>query len=216
MSWPRSNVLSANDISNWFSERAAAFKGRACDLGQQSASAGARPCPTGSHSSCFRCTGSIATYLLFIALSCFVCDQPHTYVVLENNYSRSTAPLVVYHAFWQAVSFQTPVPPESSSDPQDTIPASANTAYAVLAPGWDITSSTAPTSLIAIQSRHGFEVHLNNTLHIPVDDTTFVGNCAAGSFLTQEQADFITQRVFASDFEGLSYDATTCTTSGGP
>ena len=175
-----------------------------------------RACQAGSHSSYFRSTGSIATCLLFIALSCSGCDQPHTYVVLENNYPRSTVSLVVYHAFWQAVSFQTPVPPESSSDPQDTIPASANTAYAVLAPGWDVTSSIAPTSLIAIQSRNGFEVHLNNTLHISVDDTTFVGNCASGSSLTQEQADLITQRVFASDFEGLSYDAATCTTSGGP
>ena len=57
-------------------------------------------------------------------------------------------------------------------------------------------------------------MHLNNTLHIPVDDTTFVENCSAGSSLTQNQADFITQRVFASDFAGLNYDAQTCTTTG--
>ncbi len=172
-----------------------------------------RVCPARSHTSYFRCTGSIATYFLFIALSYSGCDQPHTYVVLENQYPRSTTPNVVYHAFWQAVSFQTPVPPESSSDPQDTIPASANTAYAVLAPGWDVTSSSAPTSLIAIQSRNGFEVHLNGTLHIAVDDGTFDGNCASGSFLSPDQADFITQRVFASDFEGLRYDPASCTTA---
>ncbi len=169
--------------------------------------------PGAPHSSCFRGTGLTATYFLFIALCCSGCDTPHTYVVLENNYPRSTVPLVVYHAFWQAVSFQTPVPPGSSLDPQDTIPASANTAYAVLAPGWDVTSSTAPTYLIAIQSRNGFEVHLNDTLHIVVDDGTFEGNCASGSFLSPGQADFITQRVFASDFAGLRYDAASCATT---
>lgn len=169
--------------------------------------------PARSHCSCFPRTGSIATYFLFIALSCSGCDQPHTYVVLENNYPRSSVPLVVYHAFWQAVSFQTAVPPGSSSDRQDTIPASLNTAYVVLAPGWDVTSSTAPTSLVALQSRNGFEVHLNDTLHIVVDDERFAGNCDSGSFLSPEQADFITQRVFASDFAGLSYDAASCTTT---
>ncbi len=159
-----------------------------------------------------RAPGSLV-WALLIAAAPVGCDQPHTYVVLENNYPRSAVPLVVYHAFWQAVSFQTPVPPGSSSDPQDTIPASANTAYAVLAPGWDVTSSTPPTSLIAIQSRNGFEVHLNDTVHIAIDDGTFDGNCASGSFLSPDQADFITQRVFASDFAELSYDPASCATA---
>jgi len=145
------------------------------------------------------------------------CDSPQTFVVLDNHYPPAAMPpLVVYRALWQAVSFQTAVPPGSSSDPQSTVAASANTAYVLLAPGWDPKSSTQPTSFLVLQSIDGFEVHLNNTLHIPVDDMTFVGNCAAGSFLSQGQADFITQRVFASDFAGLSYDAATCTTTGGP
>lgn len=145
------------------------------------------------------------------------CDTPETFVVLDNHYpSATTNPLVVFHAFWQAVAFTTPILPGSSSGPQTTVAASPNTAYVVLAPGWDPTSSAPPPSLIVLQSRSGFEVHLDNTLHIPVDDTTFVGNCAARAFLTQDQADFITQRVFAGDFAGLSYDAATCTTTGGP
>jgi hypothetical protein len=148
------------------------------------------------------------------------CDKPNTIVVLDNDYPPSTTNgRIVYHAFWQAVSFTTPVPPDSSSDPQTTVPASANTAYVILAPGWDPTADGAastPTSFIVLQSRNGFAVHINSTLHIPVDDSTFVGDCAAGSLLTQDQADFITQRVFASDFAGLSYDAGTCTTTGGP
>ena len=265
MSGPRSNVLSANDISDGLSEedemsvtqtrrnlqllpkRAADFYDRACgrqngracyNLGvlimvgglgvpdaPKTAALFRQGCELGFVNSCtnlgvvcrvttmIKQLKRIATYFLFIALCCSGCDTPHTYVVLENNYPRSTAPLVVFRAFWQAASFQTPVPPGSSSDLQDTVPASANTAYAVLAPGWDVTSSTAPTSLIAVQSRNGFEVHLNHTLHIHVDDTTFVGNCASGSFLSPDQADFITQRVFASDFVGLRYDPASCTTA---
>jgi hypothetical protein len=154
---------------------------------------------------------------LFVASLVAGCDTPHTNVVLDNDYTPSTAsPLVVFQAFWQTVSFQTPVSPGSSSDPQSTVVASANPAYVLLAPGWDLTSSTPPNSFIVLQSLNGFEVHLNDTLHIPVDDTTFVGNCAVGSFLPQDQADFITERVFARNFTSLRYDAATCTTTGGP
>lgn len=147
------------------------------------------------------------------------CDTPSTSVAIDNDYPMTTTgALVIYRALWQAVSFTTPIPPGSASDPQSTVAASANTAYVVLAPGWDPAvdgGPSKPTSFIVLQSQSGFEVHLNNTLHIPVDDMTFVGHCAAGSFLSQDQADFITQRVFANDFAGLSYDAATCTTTGG-
>src|SRR5580658_5826742 len=61
------------------------------------------------------------------------CDNgPPAYVVLDNDYA-ATSGRVVYQAFWQAVPFQTPVPPGSSSAPQSTVPASDNTAYVVLA-----------------------------------------------------------------------------------
>jgi hypothetical protein len=53
-------------------------------------------------------------------------------------------------------------------------------------------------------------------LTITVDDTAFIGNCAAGTFLAQTEADFVTQRVFAQTFAGLHYDAATCTTTGAP
>jgi hypothetical protein len=165
-----------------------------------------------------------SSYSLWAAAICALlapfaigCDAPSTNVVLDNDYPPSAAnALVVYHAFWQAVSFTTPISPGASSDPRSTVAASANTAYVLLAPGWDPTSTTPPTSFIVLQSVGGFDVHLNDTLHIPVDDTTFAGHCAAGSFLPQDQSDFITQRVFASDFAGRSYDAATCATAGGP
>src|SRR5580704_19003080 len=70
-------------------------------------------------------------------------DGPQTFVVLENDYPQgAAAPLVVYQAYWQAVSFQAPVSPGSASAPQTTVAASANAAYALIAPGWDPTSST--------------------------------------------------------------------------
>jgi hypothetical protein len=208
------------------------------------------------------------------------CTSPVTTVVVNNGYAPSaTQPLVVYGAQWEAVSFQVPIPPGSSSAPQpgvpnpsacpttyaqlqgesgctgdalrceyaegvcecagnlegaqpdagpswycnpdDTVPASANTAYVILAPGWDPKSPTPPTSLVGMQSRNGFGVELGDTLQIPVDDATFIGNCASGSSLSQAQADFITQFVFPSDFATLRYDAATCTTApvgdaGGP
>jgi hypothetical protein len=147
----------------------------------------------------------------FLALGCE--GDPHTAVVLDNDYPAAAVPAqVVYQGYWQAVTFATPVPPGSSSAPQSTVGASDNTAYVVLAPGWDpdAGASTVPASLVVLQSKNGYGVHLDDTLHIPVDDSTFAGNCAAGSTLTQAQADFITQLVFPSVFASLHYDAATC------
>jgi hypothetical protein len=144
------------------------------------------------------------------------CDTPTAYVVLENEYPRSAErPLVVYDAFWQAVEFKTPLPPGASSLPQVTLSASANTAYVLLAPGWDTASATAPEAYVLLQSREGFSVSLDETLDIPVDDATFAGSCAAGSPLSQEQADFMTQIVFPGEFGARGYDAATCTVRSG-
>lgn len=153
-----------------------------------------------------------------VAATCIACgDTPHTYVALDNAYPASSK-LVVYEALWQAVPFgeattppSSPIPPGTSSGPQTTVSASDNTAYVVLAPGWDPASGNAPTSLVVMQSKTGFSVHLNDTLHIPVDDAHFAGNCAAGSRLAQKDADVITQLVFPNTFASFHYDAATCT-----
>lgn len=159
-------------------------------------------------------TRPLAAIGALVALLSIGCDQPQTFVVLDNQYPPAAAVLqVIDKAVWQAVSFSTPVLPAASSDPQMTTAASGNTAWVLLAPGWDPASSPRPSSLIVLQSRDGFAVHLDQTLHIPVDDDSFAGNCAAGSVLSQAEADFITGRVFASDFAGLVYDASTCTTT---
>jgi hypothetical protein len=151
------------------------------------------------------------------------CGAPSTFVSLDNDYSASaSAPLVVYEASWEAVSFQGPIPPGSTSGPQSTVPASDNTAYVVLAPGWNPAPPDAasvsslvvdPNAFIILQSKNGFTVHLGDTLDIPVDDASFAGNCAAGSHITQADADFITQYVFPNTFGSLHYDAATCTTT---
>jgi hypothetical protein len=159
----------------------------------------------------------LALPFLLLAVACN--EAASASVVIDNDYLADAAPsLVVYRAFWQAVSFETPVPPGASSNPQSTVAASDNTAYVVLAPGWDPDAGTLPASLVLLQSRSGFSVHLGNTLRIAVDDATFAGNCAAGSFLTQAQADFIMDVVLGSwpeagMFFGLHYDAATCTTT---
>ena len=151
--------------------------------------------------------------VLALASFALACDKPQTTVILDNNYPASpTGALVVYRAHWQAVSFEN-ITPGSSSDPQSSVSASENSAYVVLAPGWDPASSAPPTSFVVMQSRAGLDLHFDDTLHIRVDDTTFIGNCGARSFLPQAQADFITQRIFPNDFASLRYDAATCTTT---
>jgi hypothetical protein len=153
----------------------------------------------------------------------FACEKaPETTVAIENRYPQSpTNALVIYRASYKEIgetrgttgaAFDQPIPPVASSEPQSVVSASENTAYVLLAPGWDPASSAPPTSFIVMQSRVGFALRLNETLRIPVDDTTFAGNCAVGSFLTQPEADFITQRIFPTEFATFGYDAASCTT----
>ena len=137
------------------------------------------------------------------------CDAPETSVVLENRYPAAT----IYLAGWQAVCFSRPVLPGASSDPQTTVSASDNTVYALLAPGGLPEDGGVPAALVVLQSQGGFAVHLGDTLHIPVDDDTFAGDCAAGRPLSQAQADIVTRFVFPSVFAALQYDAATCTTT---
>jgi hypothetical protein len=50
-----------------------------------------------------------------------------------------------------------------------------------------------------------------NTLHVRVSDGTFVGNCLAEKPLSQDDADFITQRIFPGEFAAVDFDAKRCT-----
>jgi hypothetical protein len=157
---------------------------------------------------------SILAAVVALAVLVAACQgAPATTVVLDNAYPTSSpSPLVVYDAYWQAVSFAgSPLVPGASSAPQPTVPASANTAYVVVAPGWDPSSVAPPKSFVVLESREGYSVGLGDSLQIAVDDNSFIGNCAAGSHLTATEATFITRYVFACDFATMSYDPATCT-----
>jgi hypothetical protein len=100
-----------------------------------------------------------------------------------------------------------------SLDAGNALPASPQPAYVLLAPDWDPEAEALPASYIVLQSLQRYGLDLNTTLTIPVDDRTFAGNCAAGSFLPQAQADYITQRIFPTEAGVFTYDAATCTTT---
>ena len=112
------------------------------------------------------------------------------------------------------MAFQNPLGPGTSSPPQSTVPCCTNSAWVVLVPGRNPTSSKPPTTYVLLESRRGFAVNLSDTVHIPVDDGNFAGNCSADAALSQSD-DFITARMFANVFSGLRYDAATCTTPVG-
>jgi hypothetical protein len=143
------------------------------------------------------------------------CDHaPGATAVIDNRYPpSSTSPLIVYRAQFETAFFPTPVVPGASSDPQDTVPTSGDWSVVLLAPGWDAASDARPTSFVVMESISQFAVQTGGTVHIPVDDSTFRGNCDAGSFLTQEEATVLIQAFFPEPFKGLSYDAASCTTT---
>lgn len=118
--------------------------------------------------------------------------------------------MTVYKVWWVTTSFLDPVAPGAESDAQRTVPA-VDYAYALLAPGWDPTSSTPPTVLIPLRSADKLGVDRGDTLRIDVSDATFLGNCAGSKALSQADADFITQSIFPGAFAAVTYDAKTCT-----
>ena len=129
--------------------------------------------------------------------------------------------MVIYQGSWQSISFTSPIPPGSSEeagnpalpDPTAAVPASSQTAYAILAPGWDVDASAPPTAFMVLESRNQYALDFNTTLRIPVDDTTFRGNCMAGNYLSQDDADYITQLVFPQDATVFRYEAASCATT---
>jgi hypothetical protein len=135
--------------------------------------------------------------------------------VVDNGYPAASsggpaAQTVVYRAWWVATYFPEPVAPAGTSIEQRSIPAS-DFAYAVLAPGWDPASATPPAQLVVVKSKAPLSLTRGDTLQIVINDQTFDGSCAAQQPLSQEDADFITQRIFPGELAGVTYDAKTCT-----
>jgi len=133
-----------------------------------------------------------------IAALAFACDtEDPTMVAVNNDYPTD---LVVAKAWWASSYFPDAVAPASEGEHLRTVP-STDFAYVVVAAG---------SKLIAMKSLAPLHVKRGDVLHIHVSDATFTGNCFTGHPLSQDDADFITSRIFPGEFDGI-YDAATCT-----
>jgi len=146
------------------------------------------------------------------------CDGAEpTNAVLSNEYpsasdAASAESPPVYRGWWSVAQFPAPVPAGQVSEPVRIVPGS-DYGYALLAPGWDQTSGAAPSALVPVRSAEKLSIGRGESLTFVVSARTTVGDCRAGNPLTQADADYVTQHIFAAQFAGLSYDAASCTTS---
>ena len=130
------------------------------------------------------------------------------YPAVPEGGNAATA-MTVYKVWWVTTLMPDAVAPGGEGQPQRTVPGS-DFAYAVLAPGWDPHSGSPPTRFVAAKSAVSLAALQGRTLHIHVSDDTFDGDCAAGKPLSQEDADFVTERIFPEEFGGQAYVANTC------
>ncbi len=141
---------------------------------------------------------AFACALLPLLFGCNTSDS--TSAVLSNEYppasdAGSADSMPVYKGWWSVAQFPAPVAAGQVSDPVRVVQGS-DYGYALLAPGWDPASSTPPKALVPLRSAQKISVARGDTLTFVVSDDATVGNCAAGKPLAQEDADFITQRIF--------------------
>ncbi len=160
-----------------------------------------------------RIVATVCALCVSLALGCNTSDP--TSAVLSNDYpnasdSSPADSVVVYKGWWAVAQFPDPVAPGQVSDPVRVVQG-ADYGYALLAPGWDPASWTAPERLIPIRSAQKLSVARGDTLNFAISDATTLGNCAGGKPLDQQDSDFITQRIFPQEFAGLDYDASQCT-----
>ena len=160
-----------------------------------------------------------------LAAACLLCGpliaacntSDPTSAVLANDYlaasdAGSTDSMAVYKGWWAVAQFTDPVAAGQVSDAVRVVPGS-DYGYALLAPGWDSSGDTPPTTLIPLRSAQKLTVARGDTLNFVVSDDATLGNCLTGKPLTQEDADFITQRIFPGEFSNARYDAAVCKTS---
>jgi len=152
-----------------------------------------------------------------LGILCACNDAPAT-AQIDNGYAvvdGGPDVVVVYKVWWSSTLFSTPVSPGVSSEPQRAVK-NTDYAYALVARGWDPASTDPPTSLVVVRSQTPLSVDRPDNLHIVVSPKSFVGDCASASVLSQDDADFITQRIFPGDFAGFQYDASKCTLTPKP
>jgi hypothetical protein len=161
-----------------------------------------------------------AACLLFWPLIAACNTSDPSSAVLANEYptasdAGSADSMAVYKGWWAVAQFADPVAAGQVSDPVRVVPGS-DYGYALLAPGWDPSGDTPPATLIPLRSAQKLTVARGGTLNFVVSDEATLGNCSAGKPLTQEDADFITQRIFPVEFSNANYDAARCRTSPAP
>jgi len=151
------------------------------------------------------------------ALALAACDtETPTTASVRNDYAAVAdggdvaTQNVVYRVWFATTLFTDPVAPGQTSAELRTVP-TADYVYALLAVGWDPASGAAPTKLVPLRSKGRLDVARGDLGLIAVSPATFDGDCASGGRLSQEDADFVTQRIFPGPFAGLRFDAATCT-----
>jgi hypothetical protein len=146
-------------------------------------------------------------WLLLMAAGCET--DTATSAQVDNAYLDRAGGTSVYEAWWVTTHFSRAVAAGASSQPQRTVP-DTGYAYALLEPGFDPSSGSAPSRLVAVRSREPLRGKRGETLHIVVSDETFIGNCAAGSTLSNEDARLIVHSIFPGPFHGLAYEPSSC------
>jgi hypothetical protein len=136
-----------------------------------------------------------------------------TLAVIDNEYAAADAAgaVTVYTAWWSVAAFFEPIPAGGESAPVRVVKGT-DFAYALLARAWE-PQTGAPAALVPVRSRGELTVERGATLHIRISPSTIDGDCATGAPLPQEDADFITQRIFPGEFSDVDYDAATCSSA---
>lgn len=138
--------------------------------------------------------------LLMLSVLLTSCDDATSVRVMND-----TDAAIVNRLWWQTTLFTTPVEPHQRSAFERTVPAS-DFAYALL------TSTTGDAgTLLPIRSRERLNVERGAALELDVNTTDWLGFCDAGQPLTQDEADFITQRIFVTQFADQTFEAASCT-----
>lgn len=149
---------------------------------------------------------STALVLLLGTAACAT-ETPATAVV-ENAYAPS-AKATVYRVWYATTLFEGPVAPGATSEPLRTVPGTDD-AWVLVALDWEAGSGAPPARLVALKSAAPLTASRGEELRITVSDATFLGSCAAGRPLSQEDADVATTRIFPGAFAGGRYDAKSC------